>query len=130
MICSCIPWIESCSSTTFPPPIQKAFIRIYTESSHFSGKASCRDSDICISRGVSNFLGAVIGVNGPAEVHGQPFQVSGMNEKEAPNRATEKPVEESFSSPGVGWNVNGKARKARKAPVGKVDSRCRADFRA
>ena len=43
-----------------------------------------------------------------------------MDEKNAPNRATEKPVEESFSSPGVEWNVNGKQRKARNPQKGKV----------
>lgn len=43
-----------------------------------------------------------------------------MDETSAPNRATEKPVEESFSSPGVEWAVNGKARKPRNPPRGKV----------
>lgn len=63
---------------------------------------------------------AVIGVNGPAVVKGQPPEVSRMDEKHAPNRATEKPVEESFSSPGVEWNINGKTRKPRNPNKGKV----------
>lgn len=62
----------------------------------------------------------VIGVNGPAVVKGQPPEVSRMDEANAPNRATEKPVEESFSSPGVEWAVNGKARKPRNPGRGKV----------
>ena len=63
---------------------------------------------------------AVIGVNGPAVVKGMPPEVSRMDEKAAPNRATEKPVEESFSSPGVEWNINGKTRKPRNPAKGKV----------
>ena len=67
-----------------------------------------------------NSTAVVIGVNGPAVVPGQPPEVSRMDETNAPNRATEKPGEESFSSPGVEWAVNEKARKPRNPPRGKV----------
>jgi hypothetical protein len=62
---------------------------------------------------------AEVAVNGGPDVKGVPSEVTRMDTDKAPNRASEKPVEESFSSPGADWSVNGKTRKPRN-PAKKV----------
>jgi len=71
--------------------------------------------------GRGQLFGAVaeIAVNGGPDVKGVPSEVTRMDTDKAPNRASEKPVQESFSSPGAEWEVNGTGRKPRN-PANKV----------